>query len=709
MNRRLTPLSAALLAAFGLTILGHTPAMAQVAAADTTMAEVVVTADAEGKSYRARRQGASFFVEKSQLDTPFQVSVFTEQLMKDQIARTLVDVVKHDPAVVLSNAMPGYYDGVNIRGFELNNWSGYRRESLMFANQASPPMENKERIEIVKGLSALRYGFTNPGGIVNWVLKKPTAERLIEVNINANEFGGAGVHTDLGGRFGEGQRFGYRVNLAAEREATYIDEVKGNRRMASAYLDWAISPSLLAEFESEYHERSLPQQVNVSLSSFAPGVPRVLPSALGPSTFLGQAWGTYPTEVTNTSARLSWSITDAWQLRTVVQYSDLWRDQHAAGIRAGSLQANGDFQVTTFYSPDQTRKALTSEVVLDGRFNTGQVKHEVAFGTASMDHKVGFGDSLTPVLGVSNLVTPRAVPGPSGPGLPSTLRSRNRERAVFVADMLTFNPQWSVFAGLRHTRPDYVTYNSAQVQTSIYDKAVNTPSAGVVYKPSPTLSLYASYAEGVEQGGTAPVTAINANEVLSPLESDQFELGVKAELFAGASLSAALFKIDKGLEYVNAGNLYVQDGRQVHTGAELSLSGELKKGMRLVGGVMWLDPKVERSVNAALVGKRPVNAARRQASLFLDADVAGVQGLVLSGGVFYSGDKAVDAANTVLVPGYTRFDLGARYSTTIGGKATTLRAYLENVGDKTYFSSTSFGSLQFGAPRALRLSASTRF
>lgn len=709
MNRRLTPARAALLAAFGMSAATHLSAAAQTKPGETTLSEVVVSADADRSAYRAKRQGASFFFEKAQLDTPFQVNVFTEQLMKDQVARTLADVVKNDPAVVLSNAMPGYYDGVSIRGFELHNWSGYRREGMMFANQASQPMENKESIEVVKGLSALRYGFTNPGGIVNWVLKKPTAERLVEVNVHANQFGGAAVHTDLGGRFGEGKQFGYRVNLVAERERTYIDQVKGNRRMASAYFDWAVTPSLLAEIESEYQQRSLPQQINISFTSFAPGVTKALPTAIGPKTFLGQQWGSYPTEMSNTSARLTWSLNDAWQLRTVLQYSDLWRDQQSASIRAGTLRANGDFDVSTFYSLNQTRKALSSEVVLSGRFTTGGIGHELALGAATMDHKVHFGDSLTPVLGTSNIYAPRAVPGPVGTTPASTLRSRNRERALFVADMLTLNAQWSAFAGLRQSRPDYVSYNSARVRTAVYDKQATTPSAGVVFKPVPTMSLYASYAEGIEQGGTAPITAVNANEVQGPLESRQLELGVKAELFAGASLSAALFKIDKGLEYINGGNVYVQDGRQVHSGAELSLSGEVRTGLRLVGGMMWLDPRVERTANAALIGKRPQNAPRRQASLFVDADIAAIPGLALSGGVFHTGDKAVDAANTLFVPGYARFDLGARYVTRIAGRDTTLRAYWENVGDKTYFNSTSFGSMQFGAPRALRVSASTRF
>ncbi|HEU4457586.1 MAG TPA: TonB-dependent siderophore receptor [Methylibium sp.] len=688
------------------------PAEPAVSAPAETLPAVKAVESRDRDGYRARAQSSAGFVEQSLLDTPFQVNVFTERLMRDQVARSLIDIAKNDPAVTPSNAMPGYYDGVSIRGFELNNWSGYRREGLMFANQASQPVENKERLEIVKGLSALRYGFTNPGGIVNWVLKRPTTTPLAELTLQANEFGGFGAHADLGGPFGEAGQFGYRVNLVAEREATYVREVRGRRGMASGLFTWKVAPSLLAEFEIEHQKRELPQQVNVSFTSFATGVTPFLPTAAGAKTFLGQRWGTYPTEVTNTGGRLVWAFGDAWLVRSAVQFSDLWRDQQSAAIRAGSLQANGDFDVTTFYSPDQTRRALTHETVFEGRIETAGLKHELAFGVATMDHKVRFADSATPVLGTSNLFEPRAVPAPNvAPGSASVLRSRNRERGFFAADHVGFNEQWSAFVGLRHTTPSYSSFNTAGTETDRYDKQATTPSAGVIFKPWSQLALYASYAEGLEQGGSVPSTAANRDEIfLKPLESRQLELGAKADLLGGLALSGAVFKIDKGLEYLDAGsNRFVQDGRQVHRGVEISASGNVTRGLRVVGGVMALDPKVERTANAALVGKQPVNTAKRQASLFVDADVPAVPGLALSGGVFHSGRKPVDGANTLFVPSYARFDLGARFDTQSGARRTTLRAYLENVTDKTYFNSTSFGSMQFGSPRALRVSATTSF
>jgi iron complex outermembrane receptor protein len=669
---------------------------------------VQVRSGAERGAYGSPAQSAATFGEKPLLDTPFQVNVYTEQLFTDQLARSLNDVTRNDPAVTPSVGVgAGSFDTVNIRGFELNNWSGYRREGLMFANQAQQPLENKERLEVVKGLSALRYGFTNPGGIVNWVLKKPTEQPLARVQATANSFGGAGAHIDLGGRFGQERRFGYRINAAAEHEATFVDGADGPRRMVSGYFDWRLAPGLVAEFETEHQSRELVQQANIGFASFPAGRARV-PLDVNPRTLLGQPWGTYPTRMTNSSARLTWSPSPAWTVRTAVQYADLWRDQVAGAIAAGSIRPDGGFNVTTFYSPGQTRKALTSETAVEVRQQLAGLQHEFAFGIATMDHKVGSGPSASPLLGSSSLYRPVTVNAPQIAAPPPYLQSRQREQAVFAADTITFSPAWSAFAGLRHTRPQYDSFGATGARIARYDKSDTTPSAGIVFKPAPNWSTYLSYATGIEQGGTAPAGTANAGEIQNPVRSKQWEIGAKAELARGLAVSGAWFHIDKGLEYVDpAGNRYVQDGRQVHRGLEVSFTGRLARGLRTVGGLMLLDPSVERTANAALVGKRPVNAPRRQASLYLDYDLPHAPGWSVSGGLYHTGARAVDAANTLRVPAFTRLDLGARYATRLLGRDTTLRAYLENAADKRYFSSVSFGSFNFGSPRALRVSLTT--
>jgi iron complex outermembrane receptor protein len=681
----------------------------------TELEAVRVDADAysgsAGRGYRARSAGVATFGEQSILDTPFQVNVITSDVMRAQEARSLSDVARNDPSLTISGSTQGFFDAVAVRGFELNNWSGYRRDGLMYPNQYQVPLENKEAVEIVKGLSALRYGFTNPGGVINFVVKKPTENDLRTLRLFGNEFGGVGAHADFGGRFGERREFGYRINAVVEEEQSFVRHVEGPRRMLSGYFDWRVTPALLAEFELEYQERDLVQGLNIGLASFAPGVTPFVPTAVGPRTFLGQKWGVYPTTTTTYGARLSYALTDAWTLRTAVQYTNAERDQVAASIRAGSLQANGDFLVSTFYNPGQYRRPVVTETVLEGKFETAGLRHDLTAGFATMDHRIGFGPSLSPVLGTSNIYDPLDVPEPSFASLPPSIEAiRQRERAVFIADTVRFNDQWQVFVGLRHTRPDYRNYNTTTgALTSSYDRSATTTSAGIVYKPTPASTIYASYAEGIEQGGTAPITATNANAVLTPLESTQYEIGYKAEVLEGLTLSSALFRIEKGLELVDNTNTFVQDGRQVHTGVEFTASGALTRQLSAVAGLMLLDAEVERAANATINGNEPVNAPRRQANLFLTYRPTALPGAAFSGGLFHTGPRAVDAANTLYLPAHTRIDVGASYTTRIEGRPTTFSAYLENLTDRAYFSSVSFSQFSFGAPRMLRLSATVAF
>jgi iron complex outermembrane receptor protein len=663
-------------------------------------------------AYSVRESGAATFGVQSLRDTAAQINVIPQAVIQAQEARGLNDVSKNDPSATPSTGVGiGTFETILLRGFELNNWSGYRRDGLMFPNQFFVSLESVERVEIVKGLTSFRYGFTNPGGIVNYVMKKPTEDPLRTVRLFGNQFGGLGVHADLGGRAGADRQFGYRINAVVDEERTFIDQVRGPRRLLSTYLDWRVTPNLLIEADLEFQERSLVQSTNVSVNSFAPGVTPFVPTSIGPRTFLGQPWGIYPSETTTMGLRARYRFNDDWSIRTAIQYTDMVRDQRAASIQAGSLQANGNFNVTTFLSPGQFRRPLVTETALEGKFSTGFIRHQVVAGIATMDHKIGSVPSLSPLLGVSNIFNPVVVPAPTLGSAPATrLGTRQRETSIFVSNTAALSEQWLVQLGVRQTTPRYESFNaSTGVRTALYDRSAITPSASVVFKPTPSTSLYASYSEGLEQGGTAPITAANANQVLDPLTSKQTEVGFKADVFRGASLSAALFEIDKGLELVNSANVFAQDGRQVHRGGEIMLAGSLSPEWRLIAGAMLLDATVERAANAAIIGKRPVNVPKAQANLFLTYQPREVAGLALSGGAFYVGDRAVNNTNTVVVPSYVRLDLGAAYSTKISSVPVRFNAYLENITDKVYFSTVSFGSFQFGAPRNLRFSVTAQF
>lgn len=684
-------------------------AVAQDAGDAAPEADVLVTGLRE-RGYRAEEQSAALFGPQSVLDTPFSVSTFPIELLQDQQVRTLFDVAKNDPSVVATDAATGFYDSVAIRGFTLSNSSGYYREGLLYQNQAQSPFENKAAVEILKGVSGLRYGFASPGGIVNYVLKRPTDASYRFVDLFGDSNGGVGVHADVGGPLSD--TIGFRFNAVLARDALFVDDISGPRRMASLFVSWKPAPNLTIDLEGEYQFRELEQNATIALDSFDPSLSqaqvRDLIARYDRRTYLGQAWTTYPTRNIIGSARARWEFSPGWALRGAVQKMDLNRDQNEIYVAPGSVNARGDFDATLYFSPAQVRDPLTAEVAIEGSVRTGPLTHEIVVGAYHLDNRLTFPQfGFDAVIGRSNLFDPVAIADPRATSDPSYTAIRQRQWSLYATDDIRIGETLNLLIGGRYTKPQFETFfNADQSRDSLYEQSKFTPVAGVVFKPARNVSLYASYAEGFEQGGTAPVGTVNANQVLPPVTSKQIELGAKAELFAGATLTAAVFDIDRTLELVDDANRFVQDGRQRHRGAEVALAGQVTSALRVVGGVQYLDARIEQTDNLAIRGKRPVNVPEWQGNLFVDYRLPIQADLAVNGGVFVSGAKFADEVNSFAVDGYARLDLGARYRFRIGGTRATLRAVVENVFDGDYFTGVAY-AFQYAAPRTARLSLST--
>ncbi|WP_426162796.1 TonB-dependent siderophore receptor [Sandarakinorhabdus sp. DWP1-3-1] len=696
--------------AAALALIGPaTPASANDTAADD--ASVIIVTGERERGYRAEAQSVALFGARPVLDTPFSVSSFSIELLQDQQVRTLFDVAKNDPSVVATDAATGFYDSVAIRGFTLSNSSGYYREGLLYQNQAQSPFENKAAVEILKGVAGLRFGFASPGGIVNYVMKRPTSAPYRFVDVFGDSNGGIGAHVDIGGPIGD--TLGFRFNGVLARDALFVDDVAGPRRMASLFLAWQAAPNLTVELEGEYQFRELEQNATISLDSFQPGLTRDqirgLLDRYDRRTYLGQSWTTYPTSNLIGSARVKWQFAPDWSLRAGIQKMNLVRDQNATYIAFQSIDAAGNFDSELYYQPDQRRDPLTAELAIEGKFATGPINHDVVIGAYHLANRLTFPQfGFYDVIGRSNLFNPVRIADPMVTSDPSFTGVRERQWSLYATDFVALTDRLTVLVGGRYTRPKFETFfNPDQSRDSLYEKDVFTPVGAVIYKPAPSVSIYATYAEGFEQGGTAPLGTANANQQLPPITSRQYEIGAKAELFAGATLAAAVFDIDRSLERIDDSNRYVQDGRQRHRGFELTLAGQLTRDLRVVGGLQYLDARIRETDNLALLGKRPSNVPEWQGNVFVDYRLPLQADLAVNGGVYLSSSKFADEINSFAVDGFARLDLGARYAFDIGNARATLRLVVENVFDSNYFTGVGFGAFQFAAPRTARLSLST--
>ncbi len=713
MSKRLRLLggSAALLSA---TSIGMTAVAAEeTAAAGRQRDEIVVVGERE-TGYRATEQSSALFGERSILRTPFSVTSFSQELLIDQQVRKLGDIVRNDPSATVSSP-PGFNDTINLRGFTLDNSNGYRREGLIFQNQVQNPFENKAAVEILKGPAALRYGFANPGGVVNYILKRPTEDTYKYLELFGDTNGSVGAHFDLGAQVTDD--IGIRVNALGARDAAFVDGVAGPRHLFSTFIEWRATDRLRIDLEAEYEYREQEQQATISDFSFDPSVTpeqrRALIDSFDQTTFLGEEFGTYPTRNFIGSLRAVYDISNDWTFTGAVQKMNLNRDQQGVGIGFGTLQANGDYIADTFFSPSQVRDPLSAEAYVTGSFRTGPFDHTLTVGGAYSDNPLRFElVGGTVLLGPSNVFDPQpqSLP-PEGITVGQPVDAIVfRQIAGFFTDAIKFGEKFEVIVGGRYTqqRTEDVFNADETLQTSYNDGAF-TPTVGAIFAPRENVSVYASWSQGITQGSVAPETTVNAFEILPPERSRAYEAGVKADLFAGATVTAAIFDIEQPRAIITADNIFTDGGTQRHRGVEATIAGDLADGLRVIAGGIYIDADVDDEGTTPFDGLTPQGVPEFQANIYADWRQPFVQGLWLNGGVYYTSERFADDANTYTVDGYVRLDLGLRYEFAVAGGDYAARVIVRNVTDADFVEGTNFGAFFFGAPRTAFFSLSRTF
>ncbi len=172
----------------------------------------------------------------SQQELPISVAAFDNATLRDVGAQRITDVLRLDASVSDSYNLPAYWDKLSVRGYALDNRYNYRREGLPISAETIIPMDNKERIELLKGTSGIQSGTSAPGGLVNYVVKRApsSADKTVrDVTLSYGPGNNRLTAADLGGRFGEDARFGYRFNVAHEDLDPYIRDTKGHRNLVA--------------------------------------------------------------------------------------------------------------------------------------------------------------------------------------------------------------------------------------------------------------------------------------------------------------------------------------------------------------------------------------------------------------------------------------------------------------------------------------------
>lgn len=695
--------------------------------ADNVLPAVEVSASAPtGKGIA----GIGSFSDTSLREVPAAISVITHEQMQDRSIRSATDAVIYDASVQNSYNAVGLADMFAIRGYVLDFGSSYRKDGLPILAHSMIPMENKERFEILKGLSGLQSGISSAGGILNYVVKRPTNEPLRSVTLEASERGTLYGAVDLGGR-SDDKRFGYRINAAAADIKSYVQGSNGDRKFVSGAFDWRLSPKALLQVDLDYHHKS--QLTVPGFQLLGPG--KIIPTGVSGKTMLNnQPWSMPVTDdTTNVGVKFEYELNDNWRTTLQANQFTLHRDDAVAlasgcgninavpvvappgcGSAYVGYNANGDYALYDLRRENDKRTVLATQGLLQGKFDVGTIRHELTVGIATVNRRDTFANYLFDFKGYSNIYNPVAVPATLGPTLPVNLRRKDEERSIFTQDILSLSDRLKLHAGVRYTQLERDQFNAGGTQTRHTDDSFVLPSVALVFSPQSNWSIYGSYAEGLEAGGEAPAGTNNAGMVLDPTKSKQFEIGVKADLSSDLSVAAALFQIKRTNEYISSTFDYLVAGDAVHRGLELSAQGRATRNLTIGASVTALQATTENTGDSQIEGRRVGNVPRLKSAVYTSYALPQMPNLKLNGTWLYSGSKDF-APNRDLrkeIDAYSVFNVGAQYKTKVSNTATTFRFGIDNVFDKFYWgdASNAFGGYLIpGAPRVFRLSAQFDF
>ena len=685
--------------------------MPRLTVAGTSIEEITVTGQAEkyagGQVTRSGRFG--LLGNRDIFDTPFSISSYTSELIENQQARTVGDVVRNDASALSYDSGQGIREEIDIRGFSVR-YNLYDGLSGLHFGYGSSTVQTLDRVEVFKGPNALLNGASGfsgyVGGAINLVPKRSTDTPLTRLTADYDYQSRLSAHADLSRRFGSEKQFGARLNAIyrnGEGATEGNKETFGEVALALEYRGDRLKLETILDYQNRELRRG-------DQFFFLSGNATAVPSVPNLENAIQQPWEKTNIKFARGLLRAEYALGQDWTAHAA--YGALAVEEDRVRTLGLNLNARGDFNpLFTFDRYKENNHAWNAGI--SGRFEIAGVTHQVSVETMRTKKLQRISkNQLFSNLKSSNLYKPVFVARPAFDDSLGALggwvkRSEDLDSSIALADTLGFfDERVLLTAGVRRQSIESKGFNfNTGAVSSQYDKSAITPAFGLLVKPWDFMSLYGNYIEALEEGPTAPTGTVNEGEIFPPSVTDQIEFGVKFDL-DGLGLTAGLFQIERPNGITNATtNRFSLDGQQRNRGFELTAFGELRPDLRLLGGVTYLDSKLTRTQGGRFDGKDTPGVPELTAVLNLEYDTAAFPGLTLTARAEHVGSRFMRNDNTLKIPAYQLYGIGARYQRTLGDKAFTLRMNIDNLLDEDYWNTaTGFNVLYLGAPRSINLS-----
>lgn len=680
--------------------------LAQAAAQAQDVQRITITGSAVPRS-----PSVAGFGDEPLARVPLSATVIDQRQLQDAGIASLGDITRLDAGFTDAYNAPGYWNQVAVRGYTLDNRYNYRRDGLPINAETVIAQANKQSLEVLKGTSGVQAGTSSPGGLLNLVVKRPR-ERMRDAGLAWTQSGTFEASADVGERTGA---FGWRVNASGARLDPQLRASRGERWLAAGAIDYRLDGGTFIEFEAEASRQSQPSTPGFSLlGSLLPDARRIDPRI----NLNNQAW-TLPVVLAGRTGSLrvtqplAASVDQPLDLVVHAMRQRLTSDDRIAFPFGCSAEnafdrycSDGSFDFYDFRSEGERRTSDAMDVSLRGQTQLAGLKHQFHAGVLFTRHEARFGGQAFNFVGTGTIDGLSAVP--PDPTLFDGNSNRNeRSTEWHLQDAITLSPEWSVWAGLRHTRLNRRSVVTDGSLPTDYRQSFSTPWFALAYAVDPGAQLYASAGQGIESE-VVPNRSFYANtgQPLPALKSRQVELGFK-QAMATLDWRVALFDIRRP----TSNDFHTDDGAPAagdctdadpcarrtdgaarHRGLELEGEWQLG-GLSLRGSAMWLRARREDSADAALNGLKPTNVPARSVKLQAAYNVRAVPGLAWVGFITHEGERMVLPDNSVATPGWTRVDIGVRYTQRLGAQTLVWRLGVDNLADHRAWQEAPF---QFG-------------
>lgn len=605
----------------------------------------------------------------------------------------------------------GIYDQTSVRGFNLEAAGNYRINGEYFVKNSGVSSFFLEKTTIRIGYNALHLSFPGPSGVVDYKLRDPVIGEASQFTVGLDSYEQPFAELLIKHRNASESR---SFALGASSKFKLADEQGGTGRdalLAGTTRFTTVSGVRLQAFGGEYHyERE--GKFRITLGPEMQRLPHEIPRG----EYLGQGWAVEDGQRRILGGLVDFGVDRGWSVRTIAVFSQEDPSSRFTQVFAGADETERAASLVVA-APAQRSTAVSGEARIGWAGESDAYRHDVGLTMRARASRSRFGGEQLFNLGEVDLGAHAVQTAP--PDLSAAeaqLQDRIDQFGAGISYQLARPGRFRLNAGILYSDYRKVFLDADDVGST----SASAPwlfNVAALARLTQRLEIYSSISRGLEEAGTAPPTASNRNTVLEASVSTQREIGLKVSLNPRVTLLLAGFdtrKPQSGINPLTGAFGFVAD--VTHRGIETSLSGKLRDNIAIVAGGVYTRATLSgRSVDAGLIGERPVGVPEWRGTGNISYQVPSSANLSLDAGVEYIGSHPArsrpDAGSTrqLMIPPAAIVDVGARYRLALGSQLLIARAQILNVTDEYSWRVSSGETLDYVPARTFRLLLTTEF